>query len=182
MSGNISGEVPLWDCCPTLTLDFTLFVSGYYSKANYVIYMYFDRYQIYLEMLLASSGYGGIFLDADVLVIKSFDPLRQYSVTFGRESTFGVCNGIIIAERGAPFLRLLREQYHSCHGGQEIWAQKSVINTDLLVSVYPKLNLIDSYTFHQTLLTQKSIINTDLLARLYPHLVHIEDTTLNRPD
>jgi len=94
------------------------------------------------------SGYGGIYLDPDVLVIKSFDPLRQYSVTFGRENNFGVCNGIIIAERGAPFLRLLREQYHSYIGVQEMWAQKSVINTDLLARLYPHLVHIEDTTLN----------------------------------
>ena len=57
----------------------------------------------------------------------------------------------MIAERGAPFLRLLLEQYHSYLGSKEVWAVKSVVNADKL-------------------------------ANLYPHLVHVEETTLNRPN
>jgi Glycosyltransferase sugar-binding region containing DXD motif len=35
-----------------------------------------------LEILLE---YGGIYLDYDVIVVNSLDPLRQYSATYGEE-------------------------------------------------------------------------------------------------
>lgn len=84
-----------------------------------------------------------------MLVVKSFEPLRQYSITLGRESYFGVCNGIIITEKGAPFLRLIREQYHSYTGNQEVWAEKSVVNTDRLARLFPHLVHIEDTTLNQ---------------------------------
>src|SRR6218665_987293 len=105
------------------------------------------------ELILVDflKGYGGIYMDADVIVVKSFTPLRRYPFVIGRETSYGLCNGIMVAERGAPFLRLLLEQYHSYLGPKEGWAVKSVLNADKL-------------------------------ARLYPHLVHVEGTTLDRPN
>ena len=90
-------------------------------------------------------------MDADVLVVRSFTPLRQFHFVIGRETADGLCNGIMVAERDAPFLRLILEQYHSYQGSNEEWAGKSV------------------YSPHK-------------LALLYPHLVHVEETTLNRPN
>jgi len=90
-------------------------------------------------------------MDADVIVVKSFTPLRQFPFVIGREGHQALCNGILLAARGAPFLRLLLEQYHSYLGPTEYWAVKSVLNADKL-------------------------------ARLYPHLVHVEETTLDRPN
>lgn len=90
-------------------------------------------------------------MDPDVIVLKSFDPLRNYSMALGREREDGVCNGIMVAQKGALFLRLMLEQYHSYKGLKEEWAEKSVHNVHTL-------------------------------ARVYPHLVHVEETSLNRPN
>ena len=98
-----------------------------------------------------SVGYGGIYFDADVLAVKSFTPLRRFPFVIGREIPNGLCNGIMVAERGAPFLRLLLELYNSYLGSKEGWNVKSVHNPHTLAS-------------------------------LYSHLVHVEETTLNRPN
>lgn len=88
------------------------------------------------ELLLL---YGGIYLDTDVLVLKSFDPLRIYQAVFGRENSYGICSGIILARRGAPFVRLLLEQYRSYKGVLEWWAKKAVWNVHTLAELYPHL-------------------------------------------
>src|SRR6218665_933236 len=75
----------------------------------------------------------------------------MFHFVIGRETSYGLCNGTMVAEKGAPFLRLLLEQYHSYLGSNELWNRKSVFNADRLAS-------------------------------LYPHLVHVEETTLNRPN
>ena len=57
---------------------------------------------------------GGIFLDLDVLVVKSFDPLRMYNFTMGIEY-FGtpgrLNNGIVLARPNASFLHKWIESY-----------------------------------------------------------------------
>lgn len=102
--------------------------------------------------------YGGIYLDPDVLVVKSFTPLRRYSVVMGLEAPGRLCNGIMLGVRGAPFLRLLLEQYHSYKGEEEAWAEKSVENTHKLAELYPHLIHIE-----ETSLDRPSWFETDLM-------------------
>ena len=51
--------------------------------------------------------HGGIYIDTDVFVIKSFDRLRKYNFTMGIEyhgNPGRLNNGVIVAAKGAPFL------------------------------------------------------------------------------
>ena len=51
--------------------------------------------------------HGGIYIDTDVFVIKSFDPLRKYNFTMGIEyhgNPGRLNNGVIVAAKEAPFL------------------------------------------------------------------------------
>ena len=55
--------------------------------------------------------YGGIYLDFDVIVVKSFDPLRCYSATLGLETDDRLCASIIISEPDSAFLKLWLNSY-----------------------------------------------------------------------
>ena len=61
------------------------------------------------------TDFGGIYLDNDVLVVASFDPLRKYDVTMGREMSDLVTNSVILARRRAPFLKVWLEMYRNYH-------------------------------------------------------------------
>ena len=74
---------------------------------SWVLPMYCINFKLYV------SAYGGIYLDTDVLVLKSLDPLRVHKLTLGVSGPNEISNGIIIARRGAPFLRMWLENYHS---------------------------------------------------------------------
>ena len=54
---------------------------------------------------------GGIYLDTDILVLRSFDDLRKYEMTLGLEAKGGICNGIIVARKGAPAIRRWMTSY-----------------------------------------------------------------------
>ena len=58
----------------------------------------FERVRIVMEE-------GGIYLDTDVIVLKSFDDFRQYTVTMGEQNRGVLGSAIIVAKPGAPFLR-----------------------------------------------------------------------------
>jgi hypothetical protein len=64
-------------------------------------------------------------MDHDVLVLKSFDPLRNYSLTLGRESKDALANGIIIGRPGSLFLRLWITTYRTYNPKQ--WGEHSVL-------------------------------------------------------
>lgn len=55
--------------------------------------------------------HGGIYLDYDVIVLNTLDPLRKYDTVFGKEKPPKVIAGIILASKNALFLRLLKESY-----------------------------------------------------------------------
>ena len=78
-----------------------------------------------LEVLLK---YGGIYLDIDVLCVRSLGPLRSYCVVMGKEREGGLCNAVILAEKEAPFIRRWHESYHTFRstGKDEYWSEHSV--------------------------------------------------------
>jgi hypothetical protein len=97
--------------------------------------------------------FGGIYLDADVIVLKSFDPLRNYTAVIGREREDGLCNGILIAERGATYMKMLLVQYNN----------------------YSKQNFTETWDY-------RSVLYPNILAARYSHLVHVEEATMHRPN
>ena len=40
------------------------------------------------------------------MVLKSFDDLRRYDFTLGRETSFALNNGVMVGRRGAPFAQV----------------------------------------------------------------------------
>lgn len=104
-----------------------------------------------LHLFILKLDFGGIYLDSDVLALQSFDPLRQYEMVLGREQPEALCNGIIIARRGAPFLQLILNLYDSYLGDDEEWGYRA------------------NREPHR-------------LALSHPELIHIEETSLDRPN
>lgn len=82
-----------------------------------------------LEKLLSR---GGIYLDADVFVHRSFDDLLANSTVLGRQVVdgrdLGLCNAVILSEPEAPFLRRWYSEYRSFRskGNDIYWDEHSV--------------------------------------------------------
>jgi hypothetical protein len=92
-----------------------------------------------LEMLMQQ---GGIYLDADVFVHKSFDHLLDNSVVLGQEgidAEHGVANAVILAEPGARFLKTWYQDYRSFRskGVDQYWNEHSVRRPGLLAKSHP---------------------------------------------
>lgn len=101
-----------------------------------------------IEVLLE---HGGIFLETDVIVLKSFEALRRYDFTMGLEyhSKPGrLNNGIIVAKRNATFLNIWRKTYHNF----------TEMELDYHSSIIP---------YH--------------LQYQFPQLIHVEERSLNYP-
>ncbi|ELT96871.1 hypothetical protein CAPTEDRAFT_203237 [Capitella teleta] len=64
-----------------------------------------------LERVTTLMDKGGIYLDLDVIVVRSFDPLRNHSCTVGLETRDKVNSGVLVCHRNSPFLRLWLEHY-----------------------------------------------------------------------
>jgi len=78
--------------------------------------------------------HGGIYLDADVLVHESFDSLLDHSVVMGLEGEDGLCNAVMLAEQGAPFILEWYESYRSFDEAE--WSRHSVILPFQLANSY----------------------------------------------
>lgn len=89
--------------------------------------------------------HGGIYLDADVLVQRSFDNLLGYQTVLGQEEgayngQLGLANAVMLAEPQSPFLCRWLEEYRSFQGGppgSEFWSAHSVRLPEKLARAYP---------------------------------------------
>jgi hypothetical protein len=87
-----------------------------------------------LEILLE---HGGIYHDVDVLCIRPFEPLRQFEVVLGEECGAGLCNAVILARPGAPFLARWLARYETFDNAQ--WNYHSVQVPRQLADEAPEL-------------------------------------------
>jgi len=110
-----------------------------------------------LQRLIAE---GGIYLDADVLVQRSFDDLLANSTVLGREGEagqFGVANAVILAEPQAPFLCRWLDEYRSfrSQGRDQYWSEHSVQLPARLAQSYPdEITVLPPTAFYWPLWTQ----------------------------
>ena len=89
--------------------------SYYHIKQAYIITALINNSEYNTDTLPNSlhSEYGGIYLDHDVILVKSMDPLRRYDVTLGREMPSLLANGVILARSNAQFLRIWLQTYRN---------------------------------------------------------------------
>jgi len=79
---------------------------------------------IRLEALLK---HGGIYLDIDVVTLRSFDKLLEYDTVMGEEGVdgkVGLCNGVILAAPGAKFVKEWYSNYRTFN--KTLWNFHSV--------------------------------------------------------
>ena len=102
---------------------------------------------------------GGIYMDVDTLSTKPFTPLLNNKCVLGTQGTpngfvEGLCDGVILAEKGSEFLKhwLLSYKSHRSKGHDEYWAEHAVQMPYHLSQQYPDLLHIEPYTsFHYPL-------------------------------
>lgn len=106
-----------------------------------------------ITRLRALIEHGGIYMDTDVFVHRSFDHLLGYSTVLGREgeeSDAKLCNAVILAEPQAPFLRRWLESYSDFRGkGRGLfWNEHSVLRPAALANKYPdEITILSSRAF-----------------------------------
>jgi len=85
--------------------------------------------------------FGGTYLDRDVIVIKSLDPLRKFEMTIdyqflGTHKEMG--NQVQIAHKRARFLRLYLKTYEKYNGTQSGW-NSGQFPVERIINKYPHL-------------------------------------------
>jgi len=108
--------------------------------------------------------HGGIYMDVDVFVHRSFDDLLGHSVVLGQEGTdgaYGLANAVILAEPGAPFLRRWREEYRSFRNdepGGHFWAEHSVALPKRLAAAHPdEITILPHNAFYWPLWDEEAL-------------------------
>jgi hypothetical protein len=109
-----------------------------------------------LQKLIA---HGGIYLDADVLVQRSFDDLLDHQTVLGQEgqnAELGLANAVILAEPQSPFLCRWLEEYRSFRG--EIWNEHSVQLPKKLAHAHPsEITVLPPTAFFWPLWTEEHL-------------------------
>jgi hypothetical protein len=85
---------------------------------------------------------GGIYLDADVLVVRDFAPLLDNAMVLGLQQDAlgeGLCNAVMLAAPGAPFMQRWYDSYRSFRstGRDQYWDEHSVRIPRQLAAEHP---------------------------------------------
>lgn len=96
-----------------------------------------------LEILLE---YGGIYLDLDVIVVKSFDPLLKYDITMGNEGKRLLCNGVLVAKPWTEFMILWHREFTTYK--DNVWGHHAVVVPGKLETKYPNLIHTEPRSLH----------------------------------
>jgi len=91
---------------------------------------------------------GGIYLDTDIIVLRSFSPLLVSETVLGRETSFGLGSGIIVARPQAPFICMWRQGYRTYIPWPWNWANYAVWTPNKLAKAIPDHVHIEEDTLH----------------------------------
>jgi hypothetical protein len=110
--------------------------------------------------LAVLEEHGGIYLDMDVLCLRSFEPLRRHETVLGEEGkhrAYGLCNAVILSAPGSWFVRNWLEGYDPATsrwrgfrstGRDAHWNELSVRYPAYLARLYPdRLHVVDHRAF-----------------------------------
>ncbi|KAI9366818.1 nucleotide-diphospho-sugar transferase [Zopfochytrium polystomum] len=86
--------------------------------------------------LRALLKYGGIYLDSDVFVYRSLDPLLHHSTVLAKEDEYGLCNAIIMSAPHSPFVAAWYDGYRTFDKNK--WNEHSVLLPRRLAKERPK--------------------------------------------
>nr|XP_039252113.1 uncharacterized protein LOC120329532 [Styela clava] len=86
------------------------------------------RLQILLEV-------GGIYMDDDMIILKSLNPLRNNSMVLGEENYDALANSMVLSNRNSWFLRRWYQEYQTFNGSK--WSHSSCFVPWSLWMIFP---------------------------------------------
>ena len=91
--------------------------------------------------------YGGIYIDLDVIALKSWDQLLFYDTTLGAENPNLLGSGVILSVKGAKFMKLWYDSYRAFN--DRLWNFNCCRVPMLIATRYPELLHIEWDTLHR---------------------------------
>ena len=85
----------------------------------------------------ALKNFGGMYLDSDVLIVRTTDPLRCFDFTMGRQKDDGLTNNVMFAVPQSPFLEKVIDNYKNY--AQKEYAFNNVRYPSVLSRKFPQL-------------------------------------------
>lgn len=106
----------------------------------------FAAYQSDVFRLEWLNTNGGIYFDIDTISIKPIDSLLSYNFVMGEEwangKQFGLCNAVMMAEKGSEFGKLWLEEYKNYDPN---WGVMSVVRPMEIAKKYPNLIKVEPF-------------------------------------
>lgn len=122
-----------------------------------------------LEVLVK---YGGIYVDLDVILLRSLNPLRVYEASIGREKPPKLIMGVMLARKGARFLRLWLDSYKHSYK-PDLWDYNSGIVPYHLYTLRPDLLHVESRALTTPDWTERHLLWNDVIDWRPLYVVHI---------
>ena len=91
--------------------------------------------------------YGGIYLDTDMVALRSWDPLLYYDTTLGAQSHSLLGNAAMISKKNATFLKIWKNSYHNFIDND--WNFNSVLFPLTLARKHPETIHIEVNTLYR---------------------------------
>lgn len=105
---------------------------------------------------------GGIYLDSDVIALRSFEELRKYDLSMGLEGEEGLCNAVLIGAPNTSFINRWWDEYRTFDAEKQ-WAYHSVLVPRQLQRKYPtEVIVLSDRAFFTPMWTQlRTMYDTD---------------------
>jgi len=144
------------------------YVREAYEKKNWAFVTDYVR-------LYALYQYGGIYLDTDVEVIKSYNPLLSANAFIGAESEYSMCTATIGSEAHSPFISRLLDLYKDKHFVQDDGTTTEIPNSQL---IFKLLEREDGYKASNKVFTTRDCIiyPTDYFSPLSCYTMRLNKT------
>jgi mannosyltransferase OCH1-like enzyme len=128
---------------------------------------------------------GGIYMDLDVISLKSLDHLREHTIVMGEEGTEKLCNCVVMSRPGTQLMKKWIKTYETSYGTTELcwWAGLSTIIPKRLSSEFPEeIHKLPCEEIMPFMYNDYSIFTTEDYSNLYEnsYTIHLWATEANK--